>query len=100
MRSFLTAYVKGKKATLKYEFAIAAFAVWVAYLIRIALSGSPEWIAAQAVPFGTVTTTVWLYIGAVVGVQTWQNMQPSGEPSYESGDLPRPFDPQDGARAG
>lgn len=76
MRSFLTAYVRGKKRTLKYEFAIAAFGVWVAYVTRIAVSGSPEWIAAQAVPFGTVTTTVWLYIGAAVGLQSWENRQP------------------------
>lgn len=103
MRSVLTAYVKGKKGTLKYEFALAAFLVWVGYLIRIACSDNPEWIAAQAVPFGTVTTTVFLFIGTAVGLQTYQNIKGKpgdDEPGWENGELDSPAGDNVARRAG
>lgn len=104
MRGFLTAYVRGKGKTLKYEFAVAAFAVWVAYTIRIGISGNAEWITAQATVYGTMTTSVFLYIAAAVGLQAWQNQQgptspSSTDPGYIDGaPEPREPSPEDAAR--
>lgn len=90
MRSVLTAYVKGKKGTLKYEFALAAFIVWIGYLVRIAASGNAEWITAQSTPFATVTTSVFLFIGAAVGLQAWQNTKTDADPAWENGEPDTP----------
>ena len=68
-------------ATLKREFSLAAFAVWVGVTIRLFTSGNPEWIAAQAVNYGTLTTTIWLFITAAVGIQAWQNNQDAPPPA-------------------
>lgn len=72
-RSFLTDYASSKKKTLKYEFALAAWGVWAAVTVRIFLSGDPAWIAAQAGNYGTLTSTVYLYITAAVITQAVQN---------------------------
>ena len=104
MRSFLTAYVRAKRKTLKYEFAVAAFAVWVAVTIRLFLSGNAEWIAAQGVNYATITTSVFLFITAAVGIQAWQNTRPDGGdgsvlPDYENGSAPtRELSPEDRMR--
>lgn len=76
-------------ATLKREFSVAAFGIWAAVTVRLFLSGNPEWIAAQGVNYATLTTTVWLFITAAVGIQAWQNNQdapppaPPAEPTLE-----------------
>lgn len=62
-------------ATLKREFAVAAFAVWLAVTIRVFLSGDAEWIESQGVNYATLTSTVWLYITAAVGLQVWENRE-------------------------
>jgi hypothetical protein len=103
MTSLLTAYVRGKRKTLKYEFAVAAFGVWIAVTIRLFLSGDPEWIAAQGVNYATVTTSVFLFITAAVGIQAWQNTRPDGgdasaAPGYETGDQVRERTPEERAR--
>lgn len=73
--SILSTYAAGKRKTLKYEFAMGAFAVWVAYTIRLGLANDAAWITAQSVVYGPLTSTVFLYITGVVGIQTWQNIQ-------------------------
>jgi hypothetical protein len=95
MLSLLSRYARSKRKTLKYEFAIAAFAIWVAATVRLFLSSDPEWVIAQGVNYGTLTTTVWLYITAAVGIQAWQNTRPEDEtaalgaplPDFEAGDV-------------
>ncbi len=71
----LIRFFSNRVATLKREFAVAAFAVWLAVTVRLFLSGDPEWIAAQGVNYATLTSTVWLYITAAVGLQVWENRE-------------------------
>jgi|GEM_PF-4128504 len=97
---FLTRYVRSKGKTLKYEFAVAAFVVWVAVTVRLFASSNPDWIAAQGVNYGALTTTVWLYITAAVITQVVQNTQanaplPGSERTYETGDVDRDPTPED-----
>ncbi|MDB6036028.1 MAG: hypothetical protein JWM16_6366 [Verrucomicrobiales bacterium] len=68
-------------ATLKREFSLAAFAIWVTVTVRLFASGNPEWIAAQGVNYATLTTSVFLFITAAVGIQAWQNNQDAQPPA-------------------
>lgn len=90
-------------ATLKREFSALAFIVWVGVTIRLFTSGNPEWIAAQAVNYGTLTTTVWLFITAAVGIQAWQNTKDAAPaaplPDQEDGEIVREPTPEDRARS-
>jgi hypothetical protein len=78
MRSFLTEYVRGKKRTLKYEFAVLLLGVLIIYIVRILLSSDPAWIAAQQGVLGIITVPILTFVGAVVGLQIWQNREESG----------------------
>jgi hypothetical protein len=100
--SFLTRYVRGKQRTLKYEFAVAAFAIWVAFTIRLALSGDAAWIMAQSGNYSTLSTTVFAFILAAVGLQAWQNAQTpaASDPAYETGDVAAEPTAEDRARGG
>ncbi len=107
--SLLTTYVRGKRKTLKYEFAVAAFAVWIAATLRIFLSLDPTWITAQGVNYATLTSTVFLFITAAVGIQAWQNTQPESgtttttttqSAGYETGDIEHEPTPEERARGG
>jgi hypothetical protein len=71
----LVRFFSNRIATLKREFAIAAFAVWLAVTVRVFISGDSAWIAAQGVNYATLTSTVWLYITAAVGLQVWENRE-------------------------
>jgi hypothetical protein len=84
---FLTRYVRGKGKTLKYEFAVAAFAVWVAVTVRLFISTDPAWIAAQGVNYGALTTTVFLYITASVITQVVQNRDGGTPPAGRDGEF-------------
>jgi hypothetical protein len=87
-------------ATLKREFSVVAFLVWFGVTVRLFASGNPEWIAAQGVNYATLTTTVWLFITAAVGIQAWQNNQatmPTGA-DYPDG-APEPVEPTPEQRA-
>ncbi len=53
-------FFSSRVATLKREFAIAAFGVWLAVTVRVFLSGDAGWIAAQGVNYATITSTAWL----------------------------------------
>lgn len=75
MRSILTAYVTGKKRTLKYEFAIVVLGVWVIFTIRLLISRDVAWISAQAGNYSTITWAGFAFVAAAVGLQTWQNNQ-------------------------
>jgi hypothetical protein len=71
----LIRFFSSRVATLKREFAIAAFGVWLAVTVRVFLSGDAAWIAAQGVNYATISSTVWLYITAAVGLQVWENRE-------------------------
>jgi hypothetical protein len=103
MLSLLSRYARSKRKTLKYEFAIAAFAIWVAATVRLFLSSDPAWIAAQGANYATMSSTVFLFITAAVGLQAWQNTRPEDEtaalgapvPDFETGEAtPEPTEEQ------
>ena len=71
----LIRFFSNRVATLKREFAVAAFGVWLAVTIRLFLSGDPAWIEAQGINYATITSTIWLYITAAVGLQVWENRE-------------------------
>ena len=104
MLSILSFFTRRKApATLKREFAVAAFAVWLAITVRLFASGDPQWIAAQNVNYGTLTSAIWLFITASVGIQAWQNQMdgprsPPAAPDFETGDSPDEPTPEDRLR--
>lgn len=105
MRSIMAFFTRRKApATLKREFAVAAFTVWFGISLRLFASGDAEWIAAQGVNYGTLTSAVWLFITASVGIQAWQNQQdgpPAARPTapdFETGDQPRELTPEERLR--
>lgn len=101
MRSFLTAYVRGKKRTLKYEFAVLLLGVLVIYIVRVALSNDPAWIVAQTGVLSVIVFPILTFVSAVVGLQLWENRQPGGTVitgQLEDGEVAPEDDPQRAAR--
>jgi hypothetical protein len=107
--SVLTNYVSGKKKTLKYEFALVAFALEAIFLVRLLISSDPAWITAQQGTFSTFTFAVFPFILACIGLQVYQNQQDgsttttvsrSTEPGYIDGAPdPSPPSPEVAARS-
>lgn len=84
----LIRFFSNRVATLKREFAVAAFCVWLGITIRVFLSGDAAWISAQGVNYATITSTVWLYITAAVGLQVWENREAAKPPEPTKVDPP------------
>lgn len=61
--------------TLKREFALIALLVWIVCTFQMFFGMPAADAAVQAVNYGTLTSTVWLYIAAAVGMQQWANTQ-------------------------
>lgn len=60
--------------TLKREFAVFGFVVWFAITIKLFFfTADREWLNAQGPNYGTLTSTIWLYIAAAVGLQMVEN---------------------------
>jgi hypothetical protein len=75
MRSLLTAYVRGKKRTLKYEFAVLQLGMLLFYEVRILISSDPAWILAQQGVLGVMIVPSLAFVAAAVGLQSWENRQ-------------------------
>jgi hypothetical protein len=91
----------GRKS-LKREFALVAVIVWIATTFHTFWGLDAAAAAAQAVNYGTLSSTVWLYVAAAVGLQTWERNQdakaeaaapPAGDIPWESGE-PEPVAPR------
>lgn len=73
--------------TLKREFAALAVLVWAAVSFHLFFGIDPIAAAAQAVNYGTLSSTVWLYVAAAVGLAQWDKTAgPSAPAKKEKGE--------------
>lgn len=87
-------WIGGK--TLKREFALFGVLIWLGVVIKLFFMSAPTDAAAQGVNFGTMTSAVWLYVTAAVGIQQLQNNYDRNQGyAVGSSDMPRPADEAD-----